>query len=75
MWYSAGMTLEDEVVLLRTENAALRVEGAALRERIGELEQQIAESGERGRRLPSFVKVNRSKSVQVKEPRRMADGP
>ena len=64
------MTLEDEVVLLRAANAALRVENAALRERIGELEQQIAELEGRGRRAPSFVKPNRSKSGQAKKPRR-----
>jgi transposase len=60
------MTLAEEVVLLRAENAALR-------ERIGELEQQIAELGERERRPPSFVKPNRSKSVQAKKPRRKRD--
>jgi len=65
-----GMTLEEEVVLLRAANAALRVESAALRERISELEQQIAEVEERGRRPPSFVKPNRSKSGQAKKPRR-----
>jgi transposase len=61
-----GMTWEEEVVLLRAENAALR-------ERIGELEQQIAELEERKRRLPSFVKPNRAKSTEVKRPRRKRD--
>ena len=60
------MTLEEEVVLLRAENAALR-------ERIGELEQRNGELEERGRRPPSFVKPNRSNSAQAKEPRRKRD--
>ena len=47
-----AMTLEEEVVLLRAENAALR-------ERIGELEERIGELEERGRRPPSFAKPNR----------------
>jgi hypothetical protein len=61
-----GMTWEEEVVLLRAENAVLR-------ERIGELEQQIAELEERRRPLPSFVKPNRAKSAQAKKPRRKRD--
>jgi hypothetical protein len=60
------MTLQEEVVLLRAENAVLR-------ERIGELEQQIAELEARGRRLPSFVKPNRAKRAQAKKPRRKRD--
>lgn len=62
-----GMTLEEEVVLLRAENAMLR-------KRIGELEQQIAELGERGKRLPFFVKPNRGKSTEAKKARRKRDG-
>ena len=57
------MTLAEEVVLLRAENAVLR-------ERIGALEQQIAVLEERGRRPPSFVKPNRPKSAQAQKPRR-----
>jgi transposase len=57
------MTLEELIVALRAENEALR-------ERVGELERRIAELEERGRRPPSFVKPNRSKSEQVKKPRR-----
>ncbi len=60
------MTLQEEVVLLRGENAALR-------ERIGELEQQIAVLEERGKRPPSFVKPNRSKGAQARKPRRKRD--
>jgi len=58
-----GMTLEEEVVFLRAENAALR-------ERIGELEQRIADLEERGRRPPDFVKPNRPKSGRAQQPRR-----
>jgi transposase len=58
-----AMTWEEEVLLLRAENAVLR-------ERIGALEQQIAVLEERGRRPPSFVKPNRSRSAQAQKPRR-----
>jgi transposase len=58
-----AMTWEEEVLLLRAENAVLR-------ERIGALEQQIAVLEERGRRPPSFVKPNRSRSAQAQKSRR-----
>jgi len=57
------MTLEQEVIALRAENAALRAELAAALKRIAELEQ-----GRRQR--PSFVKANKPKETGPKKPRR-----
>jgi transposase len=57
------MTLEQEVIVLRAENAALRAELAAALKRIAELEQ-----GKKER--PSFAKPNRSKKAGAKAPRR-----
>jgi transposase len=58
------MTLEQEVIALRAENAALRAELAAALKRIVELEQ-----GKKKER-PSFAKANKSKKAEPKKPRR-----
>jgi len=57
------MTLEQEVIALRAENAALRAELAAALKRIAELEQ-----GKKER--PSFAKANKPKKAGPKAPRR-----
>lgn len=57
------MTLEQEVMALRAENAALRAELAAALKRIAELEQ-----GRKPR--PSFAKANRPKKAEPKARRR-----
>jgi transposase len=57
------MTLEQEVIALRAENAALRAELEAALKRIAELE--------RGRKQPpSFAKPNKPKKAGAKAPRR-----
>jgi hypothetical protein len=57
------MTLEQEVIALRAENAALRADLAAALKRIAELEQ-----GKKQR--PSFVKANKDKKAGPKARRR-----
>lgn len=57
------MTLEQEVIALRAENAVLRAELAAALKRIAELER-----GKKAR--PSFVKANKPKKTGPKAPRR-----
>ncbi len=57
------MTLEQEVIALRAENAALRAELAAALKRIAELEQ-----GKKER--PSFAKANKPKKAGPKAARR-----
>jgi transposase len=57
------MTLEQEVIALRAENAALRAELGAALKRIAELEQ-----GKKER--PSFAKANKAKQAGAKKPRR-----
>ena len=57
------MTLEEEVVSLRAENAALREQLAAALSRIAELEQQHHDP-------PPFVKPNRPKPTEPKPPRK-----
>jgi transposase len=57
------MTIEQEVIALRAENAALRAELAAALKRIAELEQ-----GKKER--PSFVKANKAKKAGSTAPRR-----
>ena len=61
------MTVEEEVVLLRAENAALRGQIAVLEERIADLE------GKSGRQTPAFVKANRAKSSESKGARKKRD--
>ncbi|HPL30204.1 MAG TPA: IS66 family transposase [Anaerolineae bacterium] len=57
------MTLEQEVIALRAENAALRAELTTALKRIAEFEQ-----GKKER--PSFAKANRPKKAGPKKPRR-----
>lgn len=57
------MTLEQEVIALRAENAVLRAELAAALKRIAELER-----GKKER--PSFAKANRPRKAGPKAPRR-----
>lgn len=58
------MTLEEEVLHLREENAALRDQLAAALARIAELEQQSRQEP------PAFVKPNRPKHPEPKPPRK-----
>lgn len=74
------MVVEEEVALLRAENQELRRQLAealallaAATERIAELEQRIAELEQHQGGPPSFVKKNRPKSKEPKQPRRKRD--
>jgi hypothetical protein len=64
------MTLEEEVIALRSENAALREQVAVLEGQVVELQQRIEEMQQKGRGTPRFVKANRPKLKGAKPPRR-----
>lgn len=64
MWYTRGLTREEEVVQLREEHAALRDQLAQALARIAELEQQSRKDP------PSFVKPTRPKPADPKPPRK-----
>ena len=64
------MTIEEELALLRAENAELKRQLAQALARIGELEQRIAELEQRQGSPPSFVKPHRPKAKDPKQPRR-----
>jgi len=61
------MTVEEEVVILRRENAELR-------ERVAALEEQIAELEQGKKRVPSFVKANKARGTGPKRARRQRKG-
>jgi hypothetical protein len=61
------MSADEELVVLRTENAALREQLAAALARIAELEQQRRDP-------PSFVKPNTPKRTEPKRPRKKREG-
>ncbi len=65
MVYYRPMTLEEEVVALRAENAELRQQVVVLAERVAELEAHPPQQAKR----PAFVKPNRPKSDGPKTPR------
>jgi len=64
------MTLGEEVIALRSENAALRAQVAALEGQVAELQQRIEELQQKGRGTPRFVKANRPKAEGAKAARR-----
>jgi transposase len=82
-----GVTVEEELALLRAENQELRrhfaealellavalQRNAELELRNSELEQRVAELEQHQGGPPSFVKRNRSKSEDPKKPRRKRD--
>lgn len=77
LWYTSGVTTEERLVELESENRFLREQLASahqliveLRERIVELERQLAE---RGGGPPPFVKPNRPKPEGPKPPRKKRD--
>jgi len=64
------MTLEQEVIGLRAENAGLRAENCSLRAELATALKRIAELEQGMRRSPGFVKANRPRGTGAKAPRR-----
>ncbi len=64
------MTLEEEVVALRADNAAPREQLAVLEGQVAGLQQRIEELQQKGKGTPRFVKANRPKVMGAKAPRR-----
>jgi transposase len=67
------VVVEDEVALLRAENEKLRSQLAEALQHNAELEQRISELEQRLGGPPSFIKSNRPKSKEPKQPRRKRD--
>jgi transposase len=63
------MTLEEEVVALRTENALLRTELVAAAEAIARLQARIAQLEQRKTPVPGFVKAN-TERTERRQPRK-----
>lgn len=68
-----GVTIDEELVLLRAENEELRRQLTQALAWNAELEQRIAELEQRQGGPPSFVKPNRPKAKDPEKPRRKRD--
>ena len=66
------MTLDDEVVTLRAENARLQAENAALREALAQMEARLAALEQRPAAPPPWAKANTPRDRPVKERQKRA---